>query len=1108
MSNRPAGTAGKAPAAVAEDGDEELRTANLKRLDPDSILADEADPDALLGHESDSEGTDSRRNSRHLKEGTALNGGDGKAEASDGVSTAATPTQLTSSSDASKKAVMSEAELRAQLSDLQNQVTGLNNKLVSSFMRVSDLEDEVSESQNSIATFTSKVAALEKEREEHLAALNTGLLVEKAHVSQEMQRMMDRVLEETTQRGKAISDKEKIEAELDELSSSLFSEANKMVAVERLSRARAEEKSRSMEERLKDTEEIMEHQQKRLAELQAEVERRRANDDDDPEANGAQHAGGTSNSKTRERSRQVSSGGVPTGLIQLPPLSHNAHALLPLLEQELMLDIVPYAELRAFLNHLRRLRQQLAPFYTYPLPGASSSSAVHGRSQPNSPVPSRTSTPGPAPEGGKQVVYAGMNPAYAPTNNRAGGESSPRQASGVHLVSPFLAAGVSRHRDYPSLPSNCEQLVHLPSQVSTLPFLKRSVEEDSDPCLRLDFAPGLNWLSRRQMQNALLDGQLVVEPIFAGATTIDEGELRLKYSSMPPAACSMCGKAVLGVPLPGDKTETGPTSTTSNWISAANSAASSLQAAVASSSGGLVSPSHTSAPSTSLGTSAASSSSSSTVTSTNLTASSTPLEAPRVVQKQRSGLFSSLRSSMGGSPRPSFSGASNSSTSSITGGTGLFSSADGVATADHDGGAGSSGAQGLVDEDLFAPQFQPPVIPTHIFRISEASSTRYLLCPQHCLRRLRAACAFWGYVRNLERAVVLEGKLAWDDMLKREKAKGKEEEAEKGRASNGDETPRVPIVEEEEKEEKTAPISEEKLDEHGAEVTQEAVPSTSEEISDESVVERNGTNAEDTEEKEESVSKRNSGLSVEEDEEGFADAISTHSSPVIKKSLEEGNDADVNGIEKLDGDEVNKKADTKGADESNAVSKDSTDAATDEVMNEAVKEEAKEEVKGEGEQPEAVSQAPPVVPPRRANASPAPPLPPRTKRPPPALPARSTSTEVVPPSSLASQRTHTDTQVQRPPPRKTLPMKGGKSGRDQQQAEEENQSWTWEEKVWCEVTRLKAEMWLARIGVTEQAESEPVQIPAEPSGTVGSIEEVVHEKPPHERLDEEQKVDE
>jgi hypothetical protein len=60
-------------------------------------------------------------------------------------------------------------------------------------------------------------------------------------------------------------------------------------------------------------------------------------------------------------------------------------------------------------------------------------------------------------------------------------------------------------------------------------FYKRALAEDIEPTLRLDTAPGLSWLARRTVLNAVCEGTLVVEP-------------------MPPSkkeytfACSLCGE--------------------------------------------------------------------------------------------------------------------------------------------------------------------------------------------------------------------------------------------------------------------------------------------------------------------------------------------------------------------------------------------------------------------------------------------------------------------------------------------------------------------------------------------------------------------------------------
>ena len=63
-----------------------------------------------------------------------------------------------------------------------------------------------------------------------------------------MRGLMTKVLEETKERETAVEAHGKLETEIENLTSSLFTEANRMVAVERFARSRAEEKMRSLEE--------------------------------------------------------------------------------------------------------------------------------------------------------------------------------------------------------------------------------------------------------------------------------------------------------------------------------------------------------------------------------------------------------------------------------------------------------------------------------------------------------------------------------------------------------------------------------------------------------------------------------------------------------------------------------------------------------------------------------------------------------------------------------------------------------------------------------------------------------------------------------------------
>lgn len=982
----------------------------LKRMDPDSILADEADPDQVLGIDSSSDAAVKRASAfplpSHADQSDLKRASAASAifSQSDSINSPRAPARsIITEQHAIPEAqpLPTREELQAQVSDLTNQVTGLNEKLVKSFNRIADLEDDYSDAQENIRTMAAKIKELEKERAEHLDALNTGLLVEKAHVSSEMQRMMDRVIEETAQRGKAESDKSKIEAELDELSSSLFSEANKMVAVERLSRARAEEKSRNMEERLKDTEGIMLEQQKVLADLQRQVEKLQA----DPAskkftADTASIASLESDAVSFHRLNTSSLARSISQRTAVRELKHKPAADLAA-QARLIINIVPYQEFRSFIAHLRKLRKQLAPFYNYPLPHGARDSLT------GTPTP-RTASP--APQQGSSAVAA-------TTNSIATASSAYSQGIGGSLYSssPFAIAGVSRHRDYPTLPSNVDNMVSLPNQLS-LPFIKRSQEEDVEPCLRLDFAPGLNWLSRRQANTAILDGNLVIEPIFSGSTTVDEDRIRRENAHLPPAACAMCGIPVVNVPLPGGVAATAMSSEqggkTSLVPSSIATATSSWASSAASSLGSIT------------GSSASSGSSSATITP----------------KPSRGGLFSSFRRSSG---------------------TNKATDTEATATAT----ASTEATDAHVDVPVEAMVSPNLPVPTHIFRLSESAPTRYLLCPHHCLLRLRAACQFWGFVRNLERSVVLEGKFMNDephplaastpsldlpkplDVPKSEQV----ETLEKAVAAAETEEESAPVAEEpaaaqsETKDvgdaDKEAGADEKAEAEKVKESVQEgsdasdAPGAASEDKENADVEGKAASAAEDTETSEakdkqdnEETDEAPAEATTKHDDDDFADAPSSPTEPKAPDAPEDEQKPDeaTDSVAKVETEATEPAADT-----------DPT--ATADASNAAA---------GAAEGSDAA-------------AAPAPPLPPRSV-------ARGTGS--VSPAPAVPPRRHPRAGALAVPPQRTSSASASAPVRPATPANtalflDRLDAMEWEDKMWTELTKLKEELWRARIGL-------------------------------------------
>lgn len=215
--------------------------------------------------------------------------------------------------------------LKAQVQDLFSQVSQLNGKLVKSYDRMSDLEDELHVTTANLRGATLKVGELELERTQHLAALSSGLLVEKDHVTAELNRLMEKATEEAAQRGQAESARAQIETELDDLSAGLFNQANSMVAEARIAQAKSERKVEETERALREAEEVVGLLQTQMQTLQAEKER---------------------------ADRRVEEMRVTVGKGKWVERVEDSHPTIP----RLLSSHAPYQEYLAFITHLRSIR--------------------------------------------------------------------------------------------------------------------------------------------------------------------------------------------------------------------------------------------------------------------------------------------------------------------------------------------------------------------------------------------------------------------------------------------------------------------------------------------------------------------------------------------------------------------------------------------------------------------------------------------------------------------------------------------------------------------------------------------------------------------------------
>lgn len=538
--------------------------------------------------------------------------------------------------------------------------------------------------------------------------------------------MMDRVIEETASRGKAENDKAAIERELAELSSSLFAEANSMVAIERMERLRAERKMEELDRNLKDTESLMTSQgdqmrdlggkideletereelKKRLEELEEAANAREAaveDADQDATANSSMISITASEGdppRTPLSATFSPQNGINSLQLALPPnvpipttpgsALSTLRSLPPVIThpiQYLSFDIAPFQEFVVFTKSLARIRKNI------------------------------TTRPSYDAQGHNPYAYGAYSAGYTGNPN----------AGVLHNVG--LSASEQKEAMNNALPL---------TQYIDFPFIKRVITEDSEPSLRLDNAPGLTFFSRRQVTNAIIDGNLAIEPAF---------------TSIPSDQCAICGMSLAKfiashqTTAPKDDPRKKLTRLATGWIpQAISGTATPTKEAQA--------EKHKS-------------------TEWSISSLSDALQGALTPAKELGG----FNFSIGGSDKPSekqhghytpYTGAnSRPGTSSGAGSMperrpsnlSRLSAADGLPASrptTPNPGAGAGGDAASHQGTFFLTNAAKQHVQIYLFRTVD-SNTKYAVCPTLCLPRLRAVCELWTYIRTVEKGLLSE----------------------------------------------------------------------------------------------------------------------------------------------------------------------------------------------------------------------------------------------------------------------------------------------------------------------------------------------------------------
>ncbi|KID82836.1 GDPGTP exchange factor Sec2p [Metarhizium guizhouense ARSEF 977] len=392
--------------------------------------------------------------------------------------------------------------------DLDDEVATLSTKLINAINYQTVLDDTLSATRHELSTAKDRIRELESQNSSMRDTIRGDVWVrrstleaEKKALALEKKGMQAKLAEETARRLDTEKEKRKIEQELENLTTALFEEANKMViGAKEEAQAQHDALQRKIDQlkaQLADSEGLLKSQQEQLSELKSVMETMASEHEE--QTNGTappSPGGGRSDHEYDDRA-------VPYGPYAVSPSTESFAPCSPL-----------------SLSHLIQpaLRTDLPAFDDF----MSLARLSHNRYS-----PSRISS---GSLGSLNALALGL-----------GGSTSSAHPSNASTTS--LSASTPADKSAPQSPNTPASTASVGSSGIPLPplketrFYKRALTEDIEPTLRLDIAPGLSWLARRNVLSSIAEGSLVVEPIPASAACNGTA----KQPQMQP--CSLCGES-------------------------------------------------------------------------------------------------------------------------------------------------------------------------------------------------------------------------------------------------------------------------------------------------------------------------------------------------------------------------------------------------------------------------------------------------------------------------------------------------------------------------------------------------------------------------------------
>lgn len=112
--------------------------------------------------------------------------------------------------------------------DLSNEVATLSNKLISAINHQTTLDDTLSATRHELEVARERIRLLESENKEYADSVARGILVKRQAMELEKAKVVAQLAEERRQRAEVEKEKKNIEQELENLTTALFEEANKV----------------------------------------------------------------------------------------------------------------------------------------------------------------------------------------------------------------------------------------------------------------------------------------------------------------------------------------------------------------------------------------------------------------------------------------------------------------------------------------------------------------------------------------------------------------------------------------------------------------------------------------------------------------------------------------------------------------------------------------------------------------------------------------------------------------------------------------------------------------------------------------------------------------